>query len=195
VVLFGLTAALWARSYYRVDLLGYTSAEAPGDNRQWSASLQSDGGSLFLHYSSRQNPPRGIRFPPGVTFSSHTYIPRMLRSFGPRAPLETYLGFGYRAETVPSYFVTGIDQTPVGVPAHTWRTAGFPHWLPASLAGLYPVVVLGRRIRVRRMLRCGRCPACGYDLRVTPDRCPECGLPVTQESSAVSCVSPQSSDR
>jgi hypothetical protein len=55
----------------------------------------------------------------------------------------------------------------------TWMTA--PYWFVAGLAALPPVVRF-RRLRQRcRRGRSGLCPGCGYDLRATPERCPECG--------------------
>ncbi len=45
--------------------------------------------------------------------------------------------------------------------------------------------ILGRRYMEKKSQRlaAGLCPACGYDLRATPDRCPECGfVPARNES-------------
>jgi len=47
---------------------------------------------------------------------------------------------------------------------------GVPYWLACSLLASLPAF----RWR-RRGPTAGLCSACGYDLRATPDRCPECG--------------------
>ena len=50
-----------------------------------------------------------------------------------------------------------------------------PYWAPLLLVGGGGWLV-GRRARLKRYrLRRGLCPACGYDLRATPEQCPECG--------------------
>jgi hypothetical protein len=49
---------------------------------------------------------------------------------------------------------------------------GVPHGLIAALAIVLPASWLRMR---RKRPRPGVCAACGYDLRATPDRCPECG--------------------
>src|SRR3954451_5018737 len=50
-----------------------------------------------------------------------------------------------------------------------------PYWVPACLLVITPAGLLIRRIRLRRRSRLGLCVKCGYDLRASPDRCPECG--------------------
>ncbi|MDQ1700347.1 MAG: hypothetical protein QOG34_2210 [Frankiaceae bacterium] len=49
-------------------------------------------------------------------------------------------------------------------------------WLPGlALLPALRVAVWGRRQIVRRRAGIGRCEGCRYDMRATPDRCPECG--------------------
>jgi hypothetical protein len=72
--------------------------------------------------------------------------------------------------------------------AKRWQVAGFgssfhggkdylliPLWALAVLSAALPFCRL-RYLRTKPRL-VGHCPACGYDLRATPGRCPECGTP------------------
>ena len=55
------------------------------------------------------------------------------------------------------------------------------YWLVTLVTGVLPVVWLGhlawRYLRARRYVF-GLCRKCGYDLRASTERCPECGTPV-----------------
>jgi hypothetical protein len=53
----------------------------------------------------------------------------------------------------------------------------FPCWLPVALLALLLASYLLAQAR-QRPFQSGCCQRCGYDLRATPERCPECGIPV-----------------
>ena len=56
-----------------------------------------------------------------------------------------------------------------------WKVVTFPCWVVLPpLAAPSALTLLAARKR-RRRSRASQCASCGYDLRATPDRCPECG--------------------
>ncbi len=56
-----------------------------------------------------------------------------------------------------------------------------PYWLLMILSAVCPVLWLLKR---RRTPHSGHCAKCNYDLRATPNRCPECGA-IPERSASV----------
>jgi hypothetical protein len=86
------------------------------------------------------------------------------------APSEwSALGFGVnrRAQTVG---VQGGWSAP-----SSGTSLIVPYWSLCVAAPATPAAVARSRMRRWRRRRSGRCVECGYDLRGTPERCPECG--------------------
>lgn len=132
-----------------------------------------------------------VRMPAEYTMDSARF--RKFTVTGPMFPR------GIGTELHPEYFALNpsgawfrkIDLQPGGVIVQdkragvAWQVKGFygaveiPWWSLLLLFSLWPasrwVVRYQRRVKIGR----GLCPTCGYDLRATPDRCPECGIPQT----------------
>ena len=63
----------------------------------------------------------------------------------------------------------------IGYPGTANTVDAIPFWAPLALLTWYQACWLGHRHIHRRRTAAGTCIHCGYDLRASPLRCPECG--------------------
>jgi hypothetical protein len=69
----------------------------------------------------------------------------------------------------------GVGWEKKSSPIASWTMIAIPYAYLLALFSLLPAIRLFHWVRRRGLNRPGHCATCGYDLRATPDRCPECG--------------------
>jgi hypothetical protein len=167
LLLFLLTCAGWIRSYTWADQLAWSNA---GGYR----SVKSSAGFVSVNtlrvdwsnYPREHRPVSYTRDKPFPPFDSMLFL---CVNRGDR-----HLGFEFAGLSWH-----GIHNDLRGTYHDLFIV---PFRFLALFATVLPLTWTGRRVferrRARRTRELNLCPVCGYDLRATPHRCPECGTAV-----------------
>ena len=155
---------LWVRSYWLSDelLVTWRSGRA-------FVETTSGGVGLVLSLGGDWSNETGLAHQVVPRKDSRQSLALLYSGSGPGSTIWEGWGAGYiyarfgpdrsiRELVLPSWVVCVASATP-----------GAAFWITTDRRR--------RRTRARR----GLCPACGYDMRATPDRCPECGDSVRKE--------------
>ena len=153
------TAAIWVRSYWIADHVTDFILHR-GDSGFDQICASTVNGSILVGYLDRQGslPPSEVA---GLKYEAvHMRVPR-------DTPARRW-GFGY------------WDGSKPNVSMICWEV-WWPLWvlmLPmAALPGAWLIVRARARERQKRVMR-HLCVHCGYDVRASKERCPECGTPI-----------------
>jgi hypothetical protein len=180
LVLCAAVAVLWARSYYYIETLRYQSP--PTGQVHWHVTCNSVCGRLYCQrhvteYGTATTVRQSPRTPAGFSYARSDRLPPGSSDFYSRA-IEQALWVGTHTKLggLGFFFAASAHRSADGGP-HDFRTITLvvPLWSVALASALLPAARTSGWARCRRRVRRGLCPACGYDLRATAGRCPECG--------------------
>ena len=176
-------AALWWRS----QSWGYSADYSTPGRRvfglyTYTGTLQAYYGWNTLDSQLPKDPTAGFSFSSRqywVTVPTPPELAARGLTLGPRQPppIPGRFGFGYEDQVVP--VAAGVLPNGTHLPTSTSHNLGLftPLWLYILIALIAPMRALIRWRRTRIRTARGLCLICGYDLRSTPDQCPECGTP------------------
>jgi hypothetical protein len=182
LLMFVATCVLWVRSFIRSDMAGWITFEGGHyDGHVCESWASSNVGEVVLsrrhrwfHYTD--GPPAQYS-PWPLSWFTHPADEtlKVRHSATARPPHGVYFA-GFSAGRYES------NNSSAGGWARERQTVvSVPHWFLAAVL-LAPAAKratdAARAARRRRLASLRRCGRCGYDLRATPKRCPECGSPV-----------------
>jgi hypothetical protein len=156
LLLCGATAVLWVRSWRVATAFGWDGGAAAGGTYRDYYVVSREGHLSCIALRVTGSDGRRSRF----------FLDEFKSTPGEEGESDVQLaGFGYKHEE-------NADSQ--------YQRVILPHWALMTALAAAPLLVLWRSLRRRRRRSLGLCVICGYDLRATPGRCPECG-----ESAAV----------
>ena len=157
-----LLIAAWGNSYRRHAVVGWSDTRRP-------FNLGATRGSVAVRHVRIDSPDNSVRFGAGGWYHNSSSATPMAPGFPPR-DCNIYWSLG------PFNFLRGGQSAGSGFASGGWRVSGHelivPFWFVALvLIGIFALLIRLTRPRPTR----GLCATCGYDLRASPERCPECG--------------------
>ncbi|MDB5293257.1 MAG: hypothetical protein JWL69_4498 [Phycisphaerales bacterium] len=158
------TCVMWVRSYRVVDRIDF-------DGVGRSFEIRTNDHALLVEWTSRPYRSAGWETTPPTYSEPFNEFVRPQHIVYPQASgiPDAYEWLGFFLE--PTY-----HQAPGDKQYDCWFTeVGIPYYFLFALTALPIFVWARRRYQSRGRKHLNLCPSCGYDLRATPDRCPECG--------------------
>jgi len=130
-------------------------------------------GEVLLSAGVTRGPARYVAVKPGFHFVSYSgeYRDRIQTAFNVNV---RWIGFGFSTAT----YQNAGPEINSGVMV-SFANVVVPSWFLAAIFAILPACWAWRRHRDRNRHREGFCPNCGYDLRASKDRCPECGTAIS----------------
>jgi len=163
------TLVLWVRSYWIGDQWDFQrDSTRSGQSTLFAARANSSRGGIEVSIESGH----ARRSVPDRSETQHDARPPYPLIF---QSLDQTLSerLGLRLSSEPAALVHNAETTD-----GTSTIVNFPYCFPAIVFAGMPLmwgIAWGITARRRRRALSGVCRSCGYDLRGTPDRCPECG--------------------